>query len=154
MDEVGAAVEVEDEADVGSIAFGAGGGDRADIAALEVGFGVADAGFGDMADGQSGDACFDAGHGAKEGGVGAQVAVKAPLGRHFVDRAVQGNRAGDIAGDVGGESATLVVGEDFLEVVHAAEVGAIAAAVAVAFEFDEAQHVLGSVRRCLVADHA
>jgi len=51
--EVGAAFEFDDESDVGGVAGVPVGGDGADVAVLEVGFGGADFFLGDVVDGEA-----------------------------------------------------------------------------------------------------
>ncbi len=154
MGEVGAAFEADDEADVGGVAVLVVGGDGADVAVLEVFFGVADFILGDVIDGEFGDLGFDAAHGFDEGGVVFEVTVVFPLDGHFADFAFDADGAGDAGGDVEGIAAALVVVKDFFEVVHAGEVVAVAGAVAVAFELDHVEHVLGFVGAGFVGEHA
>ncbi len=68
--------------------------------------------------------------------------------------AMHAHGAGELWGDVFGESAALVVVENFLKVVHAGEVVSGADTVSVAFELDHFEHILGAVRTGFRHQHA
>src|SRR5690606_32563293 len=105
------------------------------VAVFEARLDPGDFGIGDVGHGQGRDADLDPGHFGNEGGVVAEIAVALPRRLHLLD--VPSHRqAAEGAGDVRPEPAPLVVGEDLLKVVHAAEIAAGAAPVPVALQLD------------------
>lgn len=130
------------EADVGAVFAADVGGDGDDVAGLQARFDRGNAIFGDVVDGKGLDALFDEAHLGNEAGVVAQVGVDVGGGGHGVDFFEQGN-ATEFAGDVAGDAFTFGFDPPFGEVMDAGEVGAVAAAAAVAEEFDLAKEVCG-----------
>lgn len=124
------------DADMRGVGAGVFAGDREDVPRAQVALDGGNAVFWDMIHGQGGDFLLDAGHAGEERGVAAEVSVAFPHGRHFADLTGKPFAAEFLCG-IHGEAARAVVGEDFLEKMHARQVAAITTAVAVALEFDE-----------------
>lgn len=110
-----------------------------DVSVLQLRFDRGDPGIRDVGDGQGGNMGLDFGDFRDEGAVAAEIAIVFPRSLHFLHVTANGDTAKGF-GDIGPKAAFFVVGEYFLQMVHAADVGTVAATVAIAFEFDVMEH--------------
>ena len=127
--------------------------DRDDIAVLQLGLHRRDAGFRNVGDRQLREARLDPRKVGEHRGIVPKVSVVASGHLHVADLAAD-RHATERGRRDRAESPSLVVGEDFLEVVHAAHVGAVADAVAVTLELDVVEHRLARPEVRRVLDHA
>ena len=111
--------------------------DGEDITILQPRLDRGDSGFGDVGDGKIRDVTFDTCHLRNHRGIVPQVTRVPDCGLclHVTDAPSQGNSA-ERSGYVFSETSPLIVGENFLEVVHATDIGPVASTSPIALQLD------------------